>query len=170
MALKKRQRSQIFGILSSIIIMMALIVFSGCGDDDDDDSPKTDGNGQQGDSRPRDDESRSDTEVLIADLSSAGVKVTPMGDIAQPFFAVKGQVLKVDNEEIQVFEYATEQAAEEDALQVAPDGCSIGPHMVNWIATPHFFRRDKLIVLYVGDSIAVLDKLTKILGSKFAGG
>ena len=39
-----------------------------------------------------------------------------------------------------------------------------------WMATPHFFKSGKLIVLYLGDDVAVMTLLTGLLGPQFAGG
>jgi heat shock protein HslJ len=41
--------------------------------------------------------------------------------------------------------------------------------MVSWVASPHFYRVEKLIVLYVGGSEPVTDVLESVLGKQFAG-
>ncbi len=41
--------------------------------------------------------------------------------------------------------------------------------MVGWVAPPHFYKKEKLIVLYVGDDNNVLDILEGVLGTQFAG-
>ena len=38
-----------------------------------------------------------------------------------------------------------------------------------WMSDPHFYRYDRVIVLYVGTSPAMLDLLTRVLGPQFAG-
>jgi hypothetical protein len=57
-------------------------------------------------------------------------------------------------------------AAELD--QIGPDGNHKGM-TVAWKSTPHFFQKDKLLVLYVGDDAAVLGILTELLGAQVAG-
>ena len=111
----------------------------------------------------------SDYVSLIDNLRATGATVDPAGDVTQPFFSVKGQVIKVNGEDIQVFEYSDEAAAEAEVLLVSPDGSSIGTSMVSWIAPPHFYKAGKLIVLYVGENGAVTDILEGIVGSQFAG-
>ena len=59
-------------------------------------------------------------------------------------------------------------AAEQDASQIEPDG-SLKTMMITWIAPPHFFRKDRLIVIYLGADPAVLMILTDALGPQFAG-
>jgi len=111
----------------------------------------------------------SDYVNLIDNLRAAGATVDPAGDVTQPFFSVKGQVIKVNGEDVQVFEYSDEAAVEAEAELVSPDGSSIGTSMVSWIAPPHFYNAGKLIMLYVGENSAVTDILESIVGSQFAG-
>ncbi len=109
-------------------------------------------------------------EQLLDDLSAGG-SVVEVGDtISQPFFTVQGQVIIVDGSDVQVFEYGSSEAAEEEAGLVAPDGNSVGTTMILWVATPHFYKSGTLIVLYVGDDAAVTDSLEAVLGPQFAGG
>ena len=106
---------------------------------------------------------------LFDTLRAAGATVEPAGDISQPFFSVKGLVITVNNSDVQVFEYADAATADTEAALVSPDGSSIGTTMVSWVATPHFYKTGKLIVLYVGDDTAVQNMLEDVLGSQFAG-
>ena len=106
---------------------------------------------------------------LIDNLSQAGATVKPAGELTQPFFSVNGKVIVVNRGDVQVFEYADAAAAEDEAALVSPDGSSVGTSMIGWVASPHFYRAEKLIVLYVGDSEAVTDVLESVLGQQFAG-
>lgn len=38
-----------------------------------------------------------------------------------------------------------------------------------WAAPPHFFRKERAFVLFLGDDPAMLDLLTQLLGPQFAG-
>ena len=82
---------------------------------------------------------------------------------------VKGQVIKVNGEDVQVFEYTDAAAAKVEAAIVSPDGGSIGTSMVTWVAAPHFYKTGKLIVLYVGDNQTTIAALETALGPQFAG-
>lgn len=106
---------------------------------------------------------------LFDNLRAAGAAVEPAGDISQPFFSVKGNVITVNGGDVQVFEYTDAAAADTEAALVSPDGSSIGTTMVSWVAAPHFYKTGKLIVLYVGDNTAVINVLEAVLGSQFAG-
>jgi hypothetical protein len=107
---------------------------------------------------------------LVDHLRATGAAVEPAGEISQAFFSVKGQVIKVNGNDVQVFEYESEAAAEVEARLVSPNGSSIGTTMVTWVSTPHFFKASRLIVLYVGDDATTLSTLEVVLGPQFAGG
>ena len=104
---------------------------------------------------------------LVDHLRSSGLKVESAGEIEQPFFTPKARVIRIGTTgEAQVYEYASEQAAEADAAKVKPDG-SIGGSMPHWIASPHFFRRGTLLVLYLGSDENTLANLRSFLGNEF---
>lgn len=77
--------------------------------------------------------------------------------------------------ELQSFSYHTDdlgtdglRAAEEDARGIGPDGQPVGM-AVAWAAAPHFFRKERAFVLYLGDDPAMLALLVGLLGPQFAG-
>ncbi len=100
-----------------------------------------------------------DYDSLIDNLRNTEATVNPVGDITQPFFSVKGLVINVNDEDVQVYEYATADAAASEAETISPDGSSIGTSMVSWVATPHFWNLEKLIVLYVGENESAITSL-----------
>jgi len=107
---------------------------------------------------------------LIAALRAAGAKLESGDSVEQPFFTVSGQILMVNETEVQVFEYEAAEAMEVDASLVASDGASVGTTMISWIAPPHFYKTGRIIVLYLGEDAAILDLLNQVLGVQFAGG
>ena len=112
----------------------------------------------------------SQTDTLISDLKGAGAEVATGGTVEQPFFSVKARLLKVNGEEVQVFEYAYASTADSQAARVSDTGSTVGTSMISWVNTPHFFKKSGLIVLYVGRNQPTLDILKKVLGEQFAGG
>lgn len=106
---------------------------------------------------------------LIDSLRGAGATVEPGDQIEQPFLTVTGQIIQVNGADVQVFEYETAEQLEAEASQVAPDGGSTGTTMITWMATPHFFKAGRVLVLYVGDDQAILELLKGALGAQFAG-
>ena len=79
-----------------------------------------------------------DYDSMVDNLRNAEATANPGGEIIQPFFSVKGLVINVNGEGVQVFEYDTANEAASEAETISPDGSSIGTSMVSWIATPHF--------------------------------
>jgi hypothetical protein len=106
---------------------------------------------------------------LVDNLRAAGAEVEPAGNIEQPFFPVQGQVISVDGEDVQVFEFPDADSAEEAASSVSPDGSAIGTTMVSWVAPPHFYRAGRVIVIYVGSNQEAISVLENVLGGQFAG-
>lgn len=112
---------------------------------------------------------------LVDNLRARGLAVEIGGEIEQPFLAVKGISLTVrDREsgvlfELQSFEYGDSGDARADARHIEPDG-SPRTQQISWIDLPHFFRKERVIVLYVGSDTKALELLTEVLGPQFAGG
>jgi hypothetical protein len=106
---------------------------------------------------------------LAASLRAAGARVKSGAMVDQPFFPVSGRLIEVHGEDVQVFQFADAAEAKAQAARVSPTGTAIGTTKVQWIGPPHFYRTDRLLVLYVGDSERVLKALEIVLGSQFAG-
>ena len=98
----------------------------------------------------------------------AVVGVEESGEVSQPFFSVAGNSITVDGEVIQVFEYPDVQSADTEAATISPDGSTIGTSSVAWVDTPHFYKKGRMIVLYVGDT-ELTDLLEGLLGEQIAG-
>lgn len=108
---------------------------------------------------------------LIGKLRAQPAQVKSVNErVRQPFFLVSGRIIKVNKENIQVFEYSNAATAESQAKLVSPDGTTIGNSKPSWMATPHFFKSQKLIVIYIGDDKTILRILQGALGDQFAGG
>lgn len=112
----------------------------------------------------------SDNASLVEELRLMGNSVESLESIYQPFFTPQGQIIELNDEDIQVFEYSSEEEANKEAVQVSADGISVGTTMLTWIYTPHFYQSGKIIVLYIGNNSEVIDMLTELLGPQFAGG
>ncbi len=121
---------------------------------------------------------------LLDDLRAGGTTVEPAGSSSSEFFSVPRLLIIVNGEQVEVLEYPDAATAEKEAAYISPDGRQIhipgpttadGEHMmsvsiVEWVATPHFFRNGRLIVQYIGDNLDVISALEGVLGPQFAGG
>jgi len=110
-----------------------------------------------------------DQASFVAGLQAAGATVEVGDSVVQDFFTPEGQIVKVNGQDVHVFEYESAEAMEAEASQVAPDGGSVGTSMMMWMDAPHFYKTGRILVLYIGSDTAVLGLLDKVLGSQFAG-
>jgi len=110
-----------------------------------------------------------DYNVLLEDLRQAGAQVEPAGPVEQSFFSVGGRFLRVDGQDIQVFEYPDVASRQAESDQISSDGSTIGTTMVTWVDQPSFWAQDLLIVLYVGQDEATIGALSSILGEPLTG-
>lgn len=106
---------------------------------------------------------------LVDTLRKQGLEVEPAGPVSQPFFSIPGQILRVNKQDIQVFEFADASDRKSQENDISADGRSIGQTAVQWIAPPHFFAAGKIIVLYVGSEATLLQQLEQALGKQVAG-
>lgn len=117
-----------------------------------------------------------DSSDLIDALEICGVTVEFGVGVEQPFLqpdsvialTISGGGLS-QPVDLQVFEYDDQAGADSDVKQIGPDG-QPPTMMITWIEPPHFFRGERLIVLYLGEDRAVIDLLTTLMGPPFAGG
>jgi hypothetical protein len=105
----------------------------------------------------------------VASLRTAGASVKPGDEVEQPFFSVGGKMIEVYGEDVQVFQFADTAAADAQAAWISPSGSTVGTTKVQWIGPPHFYKAGKILVLYVGDDVKVLQALAAALGPQFAG-
>ncbi len=89
-------------------------------------------------------------------------------EMSQPFFSVDAKIIKMYGEEVQTFEYRTIDDAQNDIDEVTPDGQFRNVNVI-WVGTPHFYRSDRLIILYVGDHVDIIHRLEDLFGPQFAG-
>lgn len=78
-----------------------------------------------------------------------------------------------ENENISVYLYDSSEKMEEDASYVDKGGSSYSNGKnnveISWVSLPHFFKKDNIIVLYVGENPEIINALKELLGAQFAG-
>ncbi len=114
-----------------------------------------------------------DLAQFTRDLSEKEIAPELTADANSLVLGREGTVVSWGDISVGAFEYPDRPAAKAAAALIAEDGSSVeeiaeGP--INWPATPHFFRKGRLVVLYVGDDRPTADLLKVILGPQFAGG
>lgn len=111
----------------------------------------------------------SDSASLLSSLRARGARVEAVEQVDQPFLSVGGTLIKLDGQDVQVFEYPSEAQLQAQAKSISSDGSTIGTSKIHWLAPPHFFRQGRVLVLYVGDDAMTISALEAALGEQFAG-
>ena len=111
---------------------------------------------------------------FVDHLRGKGLMVEPVGAVEQPFLHTKGETLRISGGEfaqpieMQSYDYPDAATAEADVAQIEPNG-NPKATMVEWRGTPHWFRKERVVVIYLGDDPAAIKLLTDALGAQFAG-
>ncbi len=104
---------------------------------------------------------------LRADLHQRGVELTaPDTSRVAWLSTAPGLAYRVGAGWLHVHAYPDTAAAEANAAQIPP---SADTGMTDWVAPPHFFRCDRVIVLYLGQEQHIPAALTELCGPQFAG-
>lgn len=104
-------------------------------------------------------------ERLIDELTAQGVTVEVAGEVQDPDLVLKGLMLMVNGQEVQVYQYESEQAAAERADEIAE---GVTGTELDALLTPqtYVFPDADLIVLYSGGSEDVYGALAAVLGQE----
>jgi hypothetical protein len=78
-----------------------------------------------------------------------------------------------ENENISVYLYESSEKMEKDASRIDKEGFGYTngntETQISWVSYPHFFKKDNIIVLYVGEDLEIINALKEIVGLQFAG-
>jgi len=110
-----------------------------------------------------------DSSSFISSLRALGAGAQTAGEVEQPFFSITGKMVKIHGEDVQIFQYSDTATADAEAAPISRDGMGTGTSKIQWIGSPHFYKKESLLVLYVGDNQKVLKTLEALLGQQFAG-
>jgi hypothetical protein len=104
--------------------------------------------------------------LLVDDLTTAGITSVPAGTLEQPFFDVAARVLTVNGEDIQVFEFADVQTRQTAEDTISAGGSMIGTSQITWVDIPNFWSRGRILVLYIGQNEEIIDLLDEVIGQR----
>lgn len=106
---------------------------------------------------------------LISELSATEVHVEQRPQLGRSttFFETPGSVLVVDGHQVWVYEYDDVTSREAISETILMGGWSVNHTPVEWIASPHYWLRGRLIVQYLGDDAAPIGVLSGVLGEEF---
>lgn len=108
---------------------------------------------------------------LVAELQAQGVSAAIGTNQNAGLLEGTATAVCVGVESVTVYEYPDlDSAIDAAALIDRNDPSMIGNAIVEWAGTPHFWLRDRVIVLYVGEDPEVNVALRTVLGRPFAEG
>jgi hypothetical protein len=105
---------------------------------------------------------------FVQALRQQGLSVSLAGEISPEvnrFFSVPARQVRVNAAQVNAFVYENAQAAAAEAALISQDGQPSLTTRVTWVSTPRFYRREALIVLYVGCSGEIVQALQATVGS-----
>jgi hypothetical protein len=111
-----------------------------------------------------------DAAALVAALEEAGATVEEAGRVEPAFFDVDARLIRVNGQDVQVFEFPDEASRQTASDTIDPSAALIGGTVPEWLDVPHFWASGRVIVLYVGQDQTVIDQLTRVLGPPVATG
>ncbi len=93
-------------------------------------------------------------------------------------FAIQGTRAELNGRNVWIYQFSSEGEVIAAAKQVSPDGINVTRRDGNlvvqrhgdWIDTPHFYQKGRLIVIYAGKDAAMMKLLSQSMGPQFAGG
>lgn len=94
-------------------------------------------------------------------------------DASRDFLPTERKRILVGNEAIEIYIYRSSRAMEKDSQRIDRDGSGYSNGFksvkVSWISYPHFYKKGRIIVQYVGENQKIISDLKAILGEQFAG-
>ncbi|MCL2766756.1 MAG: hypothetical protein FWD21_03630, partial [Peptococcaceae bacterium] len=87
--------------------------------------------------------------------------------------SVAVRYLLIGDEVLAIYEYSSKKAMESDADSIDKSGFSVSfpdrSTQVSWVSDPYFFKKDLIIVNYVGTDESIISFLKENFGDQFAG-
>jgi hypothetical protein len=112
-----------------------------------------------------------ETTALVATLQRTGLPITFEGRAAGDWWGVGfvGARYDVYDDQLFVYEWQTVSGAETAAALIRGRGNQIGGFDISWTDVPHFYRRGRIVVLYLGRRERILKLLRGTLGPVIGG-
>jgi hypothetical protein len=79
-------------------------------------------------------------------------------------------IVKIGEETLKIYEYTDASSMKRESLSIDKDGYGTDRVKVSWISMPHFYKKGRIIVLYLGNNSKINTDLERLLGKQFAGG
>ncbi len=99
-----------------------------------------------------------ETEQFVLDLQNSGMNPKVVQQIKRTPMTVRGAMVAINNDNIQVFEYTNKDDAMEETLLLAKKYRKLEPNP--WDGVVHIYVKDKLVVFYMGKDENILTSLS----------
>ena len=120
-----------------------------------------------------DNRTTSNYDDFIQSLTENGFQYSEEEPDTDSFLSVARRPLWIGDDIISVYEYESNSAMEADAACIDKSGFSIDlpdrGAKISWVSNPYFFKKDKMIINYVGVNEQILVFLGESFGKPFAG-
>ncbi len=100
------------------------------------------------------------TERFILELKKSGLDAIPLQRITRTPFSVRGNVITIQGDNIQVFEYPSHDSALKEASVFAEKYVD-RTKLSRWKNSVHLYAKDTLAIFYMGNDKNILDILDK---------
>ena len=110
-----------------------------------------------------------DYQVIFNKLKNYDSSIKAGNDVKEIFFKVPAKIIKIGEDKIQVYEYSSAEEMEKEASMISDEGYKVKNVIINWFKPPHFYKKDNILILYLGDDENIKNELEKIAGNEFIG-
>lgn len=115
---------------------------------------------------------RFDVTMLTRELDNLNYKYD-IKDIDSDMLSDKAKSISLGNDTLTIYEFNNYTEMMESSNGIDTYGstvkCGNTESKIEWISTPHWFRRGSIIILYVGDNTELIKTLESIVTPQFAG-
>ena len=102
---------------------------------------------------------------LVTELKNRGYTIEINDNENSMLPGAESKVLAIhQNEVISVFIYENRELMEKNSEDVSNNSGFYG-----WISEPHFYKKENIIVLYVGENVEIVNNLNQIIGVQIVG-
>jgi hypothetical protein len=106
---------------------------------------------------------------VVSELRAEQLRMRLDGPFRYDFFATGARAYWNAGGEVLLWQFGSRASATAAAATIARDGNTIRGHHVLWKGVPHWYRRGRVIALYVGGVSPVRIALRRVLGPQIAG-
>ena len=114
-----------------------------------------------------------DYQKILGRLQDWDLKLAEIGEIRMSCYSVNPRVLLVGGGTLEVYEYRDQSSAAVAIARISP-GYFIAQVAATGLtekaSSPHFYKGDRLLVIYTGTDTRVVEALDGALGPEFADG